>query len=153
MIGAAITVWRIPMTRQDHLGSDGLGARNRGVDVFDLEPEQQPIAGGSIVGIADGTVMVILIPSVQLQHQLAAVDQAFVVRATMRALTVEQLLIPAAAGLDVVHTNQWLWIHRNQPGTMIRWSLSRHSDQQSNIRDAAAQPQSMDPCGPDGGFT
>ena len=55
--------------------------------------------------------MVFFFPAMQLQYQVAGIDEAFVVRPAMCAFTVEQPLIPPAAGFDISHANQRLRSH------------------------------------------
>jgi hypothetical protein len=55
--------------------------------------------------------MVLNIPSVELQDQLALRFEPFIFGTTMRTLAAEQSLVPAAARLDVMYTNERLWTH------------------------------------------
>ena len=64
--------------------------------------------------------MMLHIPTMQLQHQLARDHKAFVVRPTMRTLTIEQSLIPTTTRFNIAHTNQWLWTHKCVCGVTIK---------------------------------
>src|SRR5271167_583987 len=89
MIRATIPIRWIPMARQDDLDSHLLGACYRRINVVDLEPQQHAIAGRFVVWIADGAVIVLDLPAVQLQHQPARDNQALVIRTAMLALAME----------------------------------------------------------------
>ena len=52
------------------------------------------------------------IPTVQLQDQVTSDDKTFVVRAAVRALAIEQSLIPTTADFNIAHANKWLWTHK-----------------------------------------
>jgi hypothetical protein len=56
-------------------------------------------------------MMVLHVPSVQLQNQSALRNQPFILGAAVCALTTKQALIPAAARFDITHANEWLWVH------------------------------------------
>src|SRR5262245_62439907 len=99
------------MTRHNHLNSHPLRSCDRRIDVIDLEPQQHTISGRFVNGIADRSVMMLYIPPVELQYQLARANEALVIRPAMRTLTIEQLLIPSAARFNIAHANQWLWMH------------------------------------------
>ena len=101
------------MARQDNFGVHLPGTRNRRVEVVDLEPQEHAVSVWLKTGIPDGAMMVLHIPSVQLQDQPALGDQPFILTAAMRALTTQQTLVPATARLNVTHADEWLWMHRN----------------------------------------
>src|SRR5262249_18465216 len=88
-----------------------LGPCDGCVDVVYLEPEQQTVPRRHVVRIADASVMMLHFPAVQLHHQLAGMDETFVVRPAMCAFAIEQALIPPAARLDILHANQRLRSH------------------------------------------
>jgi hypothetical protein len=87
-------------------------ARNGRVEVADFKPEEHAISMGE-VWVADGAVMMLDIPTVQLKNQPAVRNKSLILGAAMIALAAEESLIPATARLDVAHANQGLWIHRN----------------------------------------
>ena len=68
MVRAAATVGRIPMTRQDDLRVQFCGAGNRRVEIVNFKPEEYAVSRGD-VGIAEGSVVVLHIPPVQLKDQ------------------------------------------------------------------------------------
>src|SRR5271157_1453116 len=123
MIWAPIPIRGIAMARQDDLGFHFLGACYRRIHVVNLEPQQHAIAGRFVVWIADAAVVVLDFPTVQLQHQPARVNKALVIRTAMRALAMEQSLIPPTTSFDIAHANQWLWNH----GWLCRRLELRHS--------------------------
>ena len=63
--------------------------------------------------ITDWAVIVSHIPPVQLQYQSPIRNKPLVLGAAMRTSTTKETLIPAAAGFDIMHANQWLWAHGN----------------------------------------
>src|SRR5437879_5480209 len=91
------------MARQNNLDFHFLGAGHGGVEVAGLKPEQHPISVWLEIGVSDGAVMVLDLPAVQLQDQPAIRYQPLILGAAVRALTTQETLIPAAAGLDVAH--------------------------------------------------
>ena len=96
------------MTRLDHIGLQLLGARNRCVKVLQFKPQENAISIGPKVGISDWAVLVLDIPIVQLKDQGSLGDQPLIVRSAVRALATQEVLIPAAACLDIVHANEGL---------------------------------------------
>jgi hypothetical protein len=55
--------------------------------------------------------MVMNVPGVKLENHLAVLHNLFVFIAAMAALATEQLLVPAAAVLDIAHGDQRLSFH------------------------------------------
>jgi hypothetical protein len=111
MVRPSIAIRRISMTRHEDFSAHRLGPYNGSVKVVNLEPEKQAVPRRHVVRVADASVVMFHFPSVQLHHELAGMDEAFVIRPAMIALAVEQPLIPSAAGLNVSNANQWLWSH------------------------------------------
>src|SRR5262249_839584 len=93
MVRPTAAIGRIPMARHDDFGLQFLCAGARGVDVVDLEPQQDAVAMTLDVGITDRTVVVFNVPPVQLEDQSPVPDQAFVLRATMIAPAAQQSLV------------------------------------------------------------
>ena len=56
------------MARQDDLRVEFRGAGNRRIDIVDFKPEEHAVSRREI-GIADGAVVVLHIPPVQLKDQ------------------------------------------------------------------------------------
>ena len=111
MVRSSVSIWRVAVTGHDDVSTQRLGPYNGGVDVVYLEPKKQAIPRRQVVRITDASVVMLLFPAVQLQDQLAGVDEPFVVRPTVGALAIEQPLIPSAAGLDISNANQRLRSH------------------------------------------
>src|SRR5262245_42635510 len=101
MVRASIPIGRVAVTRREDFSAHRLGPCDGGVDVVNLEPQQQAVARRHVAGITNGFVMMFHFPAMQLHYQLARMDEAFVVRPTVGALATEQALIPPAAGLDI----------------------------------------------------
>ena len=98
------------MARPDDLRLQVRGAGQGGVEVGDFKPQEHAVSGRE-VGIADGAVMVLHVPAVQLQNQPAVRDESLILSAAVVTLTTQEALIPAAACLDVTHANQGLRAH------------------------------------------
>jgi hypothetical protein len=113
VIWATITCGWIAMTGQDNFNFHFLGARHGGIEIVYLKPQQDSIAVRFGVCITDAAMVMGHIPFMQLQYQPASSDQALVLRAAMRALAAKQPLIPAAACLNILRTDKWLWTHKN----------------------------------------
>jgi len=96
------------VARHDHLDSHLIGALDDGVEVVDLEPEEKAVAVGFVVAVGDETVMVRRLEAVELQDELVVEAETIVVRAAMVAAEAEELLVPAAAGLDVSNSDEGL---------------------------------------------
>ena len=105
MIRTAIPIRRIAVTGQDDFSAQRLGPCDGGVDVVNLEPQEQPVPRRHVAGIADASVVMLLLPAEQLLHKPASMDEAFVIRPAVGALAAEQALIPPAAGLDISDTD------------------------------------------------
>jgi hypothetical protein len=112
MVRTAVTLGRIPMAREDDLRTQLRGAVNSRLEVVDFKPQEHAISRRE-AGIADGSVMVLHIPAVQLKNQLAVRNEPLILRAAMATLTVKETLIPATARLNIAHGNKGLWTHTN----------------------------------------
>jgi hypothetical protein len=110
MIWSAVAFWRIAMARQDNLRPEFLSTNHGGIKIFDFEPQQDSIAGRQF-RITDWAVMMIRVPAMQLQEQLAIRNQLFVLGSTVAAVASQKTLIPATACFDISNTNKRLWMH------------------------------------------
>ncbi len=112
---------RVSHGTQFDLGSELVGPSHGRVEVFDLEPQQHPVAPGPDVGLAQRTVVMLDFPAVQLEDEPSvAVDQPFIVGSTVVATRPEEMLKPFARGLDVVDGKEWLWAHDSTVATAIQ---------------------------------
>jgi hypothetical protein len=111
VVGAAVPIGRVLMPRKYDVNRHFGGALHDRIKVFYLEPEQDAISIGLVVGIADGPMMVFDLETVQLKNQLAVRSQLFVVRTAMTASATEQTLIPPAAGFDISDCDEGLRTH------------------------------------------
>lgn len=100
------------MARQNHLGLELGGAGNRHIEVVDLKPQEEAVAIGVVVGIADRQMVVGDLKTVQLEDEDAAGDEPVVFRPAVRALTTEEMLVPATAGLHIGNRYEGLGTHR-----------------------------------------
>ena len=89
----------------NHLDLHLLGAGDGRIEIVNLEPQEHAVSVRLEIRIADRAMIVFHVPSMQLQHELPVRNKPFVFGAAVRALTTEQTLIPATAGLDIVHAN------------------------------------------------
>lgn len=112
MVRAAVMIGRIPVARQDNLKFQTGNPAHRGVEVIKLEPQQHAVAVRQI-RIADATVVMRVFPAVQLKHQPAVANEPLIVRTAVGALTPKEVLIPAAAGLNIADANKRLGAHGN----------------------------------------
>lgn len=80
------------------------------VEVAHLKPQEHAVSRCE-VGIADGTVMMLHIPAMQLKNQAVVRNGPLIVRAAVPTLTTKQALIPATARLNITHTNKGLGMH------------------------------------------
>ena len=111
VVRAAVAIGRVAVTRHNHLDGHLVGALDDGVEVVDLEPEQETVAIGFVVAIGDGAVVVLGLEAVELQDELVVEAETLVVRAAVVAAQAEEALIPAAAGFDVSDGDEGLRTH------------------------------------------
>ena len=96
------------MARFDDLGFHLVGTRNNSIEVVQFKPEENAVSVWSKVGISERAMMMLDVPVVQLEDELSARDQPFIIRSAVAALTAKETLIPATARLDVMHANERL---------------------------------------------
>ena len=99
------------MARHDHLDSHLMGALDDGVEVVDLEPEENTVAVGLVVAVGDGAVVVRGLEAVKLQDELIVEAETLVVRTAVVAAEAEEVLVPAAAGFDIGNSDERLRAH------------------------------------------
>lgn len=102
MIGAAVAGGRVAVPRKEDAGAEGGGAGEGGVEVVEFEPEEDAVAVGFGAGVADGAMVVLDGPGVELEDESAVVDEALVFGAAVVASASEEALVPATAGFDVL---------------------------------------------------
>ena len=102
------------MPRQHDAGLQLRGTCRGGIEVVDLEPEQDAVAVRLVVAIAEGPVGVGDAKRVQLHHQPVTVDQPLVLGPAVVAPASEKPLIPPAAGFDVRHDEKRLGSHGSE---------------------------------------
>lgn len=110
MVGATVLVGWIAMAWQEDFGFQFQNTGVGGVEIVHFKPQQHAVADRQF-GIANGAVMMIDLPVVQLKNEPPVRHQPFIVWAAMGALAVEQSLIPAAAGFDIADADERLWAH------------------------------------------
>ena len=100
------------MAWQDDLSLQVLSACHGRVEVVDFKPEEHAISVRLDVWISNRAMMMLDLPSVQLQNQPAVRNEPLIVRPAMRTLTAQEPLVPAAARLNVTRANERLWTHK-----------------------------------------
>jgi len=96
------------MARFEDLRFQLLGTDNRGVEIVEFKPQEHAIAVGFEIWIAEPTVLMFHLPSVQLKNQPAVQNEPLILSAAMPTLKAKETLIPAAARFHVTHANQGL---------------------------------------------
>jgi hypothetical protein len=121
------------MAGQDNFNFHCLGACHRGVEIVDLKPQQNTVSVRLRLRITNRAVMVLYLPFVQLKYQFTTGNQTLILRSAMRALTAKQSLVPTTTCLDVLHANEWLWMHKPS-----QFNLFRHNDKSVSISSGHA---------------
>lgn len=85
-------------------------ASNGLFEVGHFKPQEHTVSSWE-VGIADGSMIMLDVPAVQLKNQRAFRYEALIMWPAMITLTAEQTLIPATARFNVCHANKRLWTH------------------------------------------
>jgi hypothetical protein len=111
MIRATITIGGISMPRHDNLDAHLGGTLHDRVKIVNFKPQQNAVSVGSIVSIADRTVMMFYVEAVQLKDEFAIRNQLLISSAAMIASTPKQPLVPFAACFHVRYRNQRLRAH------------------------------------------
>jgi hypothetical protein len=89
MVRPAIAGWRIAIAGLNHLDLHFFGAVDGRVELVNLEPQKHAVAVRLEILIADRTMMVFHIPSVQLQDQSPIRKNALVLGTAMTTLAVK----------------------------------------------------------------
>jgi hypothetical protein len=114
VIGPAAAIGGIAVPSHHDFDTHRLTAFDGGIDVGYFKPKRHPIPVRPLVRIADRNVVMAHQPGMQLQHETPIVNESLIFGPAVGALTSEQSLIPAAAGLDVVHANEGLGAHESR---------------------------------------
>ena len=101
------------MPRHDDLDAHFCGALHDGVKVVHLKPQQYTVSVWLIITIADCTVMVFYLESVQLKNELAIKDQLLIFGSPVTAPAGQQTLIPSATCFHIGHGDERLRTHSN----------------------------------------
>ncbi len=109
----------VVIARQDNFDFHFSGTSNDRIEVVDFKPQKHAISVWLNTWVADGTMVMLHFPTVQLQNELAVRDQPFIFGATMRALPTEKMLIPATARFNITHANKGLRMHRNSGAGLL----------------------------------
>lgn len=111
MVRPAFAVGRVAVARENDLGREFVGADVRGIEILDLEPQQDAVAIGAIVGITDRPMVMRDIEPVQLEDEGVAGNQPFVLGSSVRAQAAEKMLIPATARFHICDRYEGLGTH------------------------------------------
>lgn len=125
------------MPGTNHFDLHFLGAGHRRIEVVDLKPQKHSVSVRLEIRIADRTVMVAYVPSVQLKDQSIVQNKSLILGAAVRTSTTKQTLIPTTARFDIMHANQRLWAHRNS-------AVKFHKSLMASIRAAALPRRSLE---------
>src|SRR5216683_7090971 len=110
----AVSRGRVDLRPLEDRSPERAGARDRRVEVADLEPEQDPVAVGPEVGVSQ-VRMIVGVPGVQLEDERPGrVHELLVLVAAVAARAAEELLVPAAAGRYVANRDQRLGLHSSR---------------------------------------
>jgi hypothetical protein len=82
-----------------------------GFEIFELEPQQDAVTVRTKFWISEWSMFVLHIPSMQLQDELTASHKPLIFITPMSAGAAKQLLIPGAAGRDIVNANEGRQLH------------------------------------------
>jgi hypothetical protein len=97
--------------RHENIRFHFYGTVNGRIEIVDLKPQQNAIAIRLVGRIADPTMMMFHIKSMQLEDQNAVRNQSLVFRPSVCAPAAQEPLIPAATCLDVTDCNKGLGTH------------------------------------------
>jgi hypothetical protein len=111
MVRPTVSIRRIAVPGKNDRRLQLLRSGGSRVEGAQFEPEEYPIASRE-GGVADGAVMVLDVPAMELKQQLIVLDEPFVLGATVTALAPQQTLVPAATCLNITDADQGLWTHR-----------------------------------------
>ncbi len=99
------------MAGQDDLRLQLCGAGGGRIEILELEPQKHPVSAGEI-RIANATVVMLHVPTMQLHDQSAVQDKLLIVVTPMTALAAKQALIPATARRNIADTNERLGLRK-----------------------------------------
>ena len=111
VIRAAVAVGRIAVAGHNYLDSHFIGALDDGVEVVDLEPEEDAIAVGFVTAVGDGAVVVVGVEAVELEDEVVVETETLILSAAVVGAKAEEVLIPAAAGFDIRDNDERLRAH------------------------------------------
>jgi len=111
VIRTPVTVRRVSVPGHNEPDVHFSGTSHDFVKVLHLEPQQYAVSVRLVIGVADGTMMVLNSELMQLKNNLAVPDQLFVLRAAMVALATQQTLIPSAARFHIGDGDEGLRTH------------------------------------------
>ncbi len=136
MIGPAVALRRIPMSRQDDVRPEFPSPHHGGIKIVQFKPQQYAVSVSEF-RIADGAVMMIHTPVVQLHQQLAIRNQLLVLASAVPALAAQKTLVPATACFDISYTNEGLGTHSQRDcNATTAASLLTHPNFMTGAQDA-----------------
>src|SRR5437763_12746348 len=108
MIRASVMIGRASMSRYDTAAFIALTRSTPALMSSTWNQSRNRLPGGMSLGIPDGATMMLCFPAMKLKDEFVALFQSFIVRAAVRALTIEQPLIPTATRFDIADAYKWL---------------------------------------------
>jgi hypothetical protein len=114
VIWTAFAIRRVAMPGHDDLHAHLGGTLHDGLKIVYLEPQQNTVSVWLVITIADRTVIMFYVETVQLKDELAVRDQSLIFGAAMIAPAAQQTLIPSAARFYVGYGDERLRTHPKQ---------------------------------------
>lgn len=111
MVRTTVAIRRIAMARENDFRLQFRDAGRGLLEVIDFKPQEHAIARREF-GVADGTMMMLHVPAVQLKHQPALRNESLIMVAAVIAPAAKEPLIPAAARFHITNANQGLRAHK-----------------------------------------
>ena len=105
------------MLGPDDLHAHFSSALHDRIKVVHLEPQQHAVSVWLVITIADRTVMVFYLESVQLKDKAVIRDQLLIFGTSMIASAAQKTLIPSATCFDIGYGNERLRTHVNKRNT------------------------------------
>ena len=100
------------MFGRDYFNLHLSGVLNDGIEVFNLEPQQDAVPIRSVIRIPDWSVVMFHLETVELKHELAVPNQSLVLRAAVITSAIQQTLIPETACCHVLYGDERLRSHK-----------------------------------------
>lgn len=111
VIRPTVAIRRVLVARHDYLDTHISSALHDCVEIIDFKPQQHAVSVWPVVRVANRTVVVVHLETVQLKNKLSIRHQLFICGAAMSAAAAQEPLIPSAACLHIGYSNQRFGAH------------------------------------------